>query len=228
MMAAFNTNVAASMGVIGWCMVDYIRYRKFSLIGACEGAVAGLVGITPAAGYVGVWCAAVIGFVTAIVCSSLKDLNKWIGIDDGLEVFKLHGVGGMVGSFLTGVFATASVSALDGITLASGGIDGNGVQIGKQFAEITAISAYSFTVSCILLLILKYIPGMHLRVTEEVEIMGMDLDQFYEEEVGDWSMFNHVQGVVESSQLNSSAPVSPPNGPSYELHKEPTHTEKHA
>jgi ammonium transporter, Amt family len=104
-----------------------------------------------------------------------------------MDVFKLHGIGGMVGSFLTGIFATSSskllhslplakqrltnsVSELDGVTIASAGIDGNGIQVGKQFAEITAISAYSFLVSCALLYILKFILGMQLRVTEEAEM----------------------------------------------------------
>lgn len=90
-------------------------------------------------------------------------------------MFKLHAVGGMMGSFLTGIFADQTISALDGASLYPGGFNGNGIQVGKQFAEITAISAYSFTVTCILLLILKYIPFMHLRVTEEAEMRGLDL-----------------------------------------------------
>lgn len=92
--------------MLGWVTVDYIRHRKFSVVGACEGAIAGLVGITPAAGYVGVWPAAAIGFITAAVCALLQDLNEWLHLDEGLEVFKLHGIGGMVGSFLTGIFAS--------------------------------------------------------------------------------------------------------------------------
>jgi Amt family ammonium transporter len=79
---------------------------------------------------------------------------------------------------------------LDGVSSAPGGIDGNGIQVGKQFAEITAISAYSFLVSCALLYILEYIPGMHLRTTEEAEIKGLDLDQFFDEQIGDWGMFD--------------------------------------
>jgi Amt family ammonium transporter len=206
MLAAFNTNTAASTGMIGWVMVDYIRYgRRFSIVGACEGAIAGLVGITPAAGYVSVWLAAVIGFVTAIVCALMQDLNKWIRIDDGLEVFKLHGIGGMVGSFLTGIFATASISMLDGVTSAPGGIDGNGIQVGKQFAEITAISAYSFIVSCALLYILKYIPGMNLRVSEEAEAAGLDKDQFFEEEVGDWGLFDELTRRKEGLVIDALA-----------------------
>ena len=154
-------------------------------------------------------CAAVIGFVTAIVCASLENLNEWMRIDDGLEVFKLHGIGGMCGSFMTGIFASASVSALDGVTLAPGGIDGNGIQVAKQLAEITAISAWSFTVTAILLMIMKFIPGMHLRVSDEAESIGMDLDQFYDEQIGDWSLFDQAV-MLPAHGKEVSAPPSPP------------------
>lgn len=190
MLAAFNTNTAASAGAIGWVLVDYIKYKgRFRVVGACSGVIAGLVGITPAAGYVSVWIAAVIGFITAVVCALMDDVNEWLHIDEGMDVFKLHGIGGMVGSFLAGVFATSSVSMLDGATEAPGGIDGNGIQVGKQFAEITAISAYSFTVSLCLLLIMQYIPGLHLRVTDDAEMRGLDLDHFFEEYIGDREVF---------------------------------------
>lgn len=189
MMAVFNTNTAASTGILGWVLVDMVKHKgKFSVVGACEGAIAGLVGITPAAGCVSIWLAACIGFITGIVCSLLQNINDWMSIDEGMDVFKLHGIGGMVGAFLTGIFATDSISSLDGSSLASGGIDGNGVQVGKQLAEICAISSYSFTVSCILLLILKYIPGLRLRVDEDSEMMGLDRAQFFDEQIGDWSM----------------------------------------
>ncbi|KAI3393390.1 hypothetical protein diail_4319 [Diaporthe ilicicola] len=213
MYAAFNTNTAASTGAIGWVMVDYVRHkRRFSVVGACEGAIAGLVGITPAAGYVSVWLAAVIGFLTAVICALMSNVNMWLHIDEGMDVFKLHGIGGMCGSFFTGIFATASVSALDGVTVASGGIDGNGIQVGKQFAEICAISAYSFVVSFALLMIMKYIPGLHLRVSDEAEEQGLDLDQFFDEQIGDWSYLdmaekhrnNTIVGQVERGSDSSS------------------------
>ncbi len=191
---------------------------KFSAIGACEGAIAGLVGITPAAGYVSVWLAAVIGLVTGMVCSSLKNLNEWIRVDEGLDVFKLHGIGGMVGAFLTGIFADNHISMLDGFTDAPGAINGNGMQVAKQLADICAISSYSFTVSLILVFILKYagkfIPGMDLRVSEEDEIRGIDTHEFYEEEIGDWSLFEHSHGLMEGGKV--SGPPSPPNEKSSE------------
>jgi Amt family ammonium transporter len=196
MYAAFNTNTAASFGVLGWVLVDYIRTGgKFSVVGACEGAIAGLVGITPAAGFVSAWPAALIGFLTAVVCALLQNVNDWLNIDEGLEVFKLHGIGGMVGSFLTGIFADQAISHLDGASFYPGAFNGNGIQVGKQLAEVTSISAYSFVVTCLLLLILKYIPGMHLRVTEEVEMRGLDLDQFFDEQIGDWAFFEHQEAT---------------------------------
>ncbi len=96
---------------------------------------------------------------------------------------------------------------LDGFTSAPGGLDGNGVQIGRQFAEITAISAYSFVVSCILLYILKFIPGMHLRVTEEAEMQGLDFDQFFDEQIGDWGMFDEL--TRRRMELLISSPGTP-------------------
>jgi len=199
MVAIYNTNTAASAGVLGWTLFGYFRHgRKFSVIGACEGAIAGLVGITPAAGYVSLWIAAVIGFLTAIIICLFENVNTWLRIDDGLEVFKLHGIGGMTGAFLTGIFATERISKLDGFTVANGAIDGNGVQVGKQLAEICAIASWSFVCSSIILLAMKYIPGLHLRVDSDIEIMGYDVDQFEDELIGEWSLFETSQLLPEN------------------------------
>ncbi|KAF2204403.1 Rh-like protein/ammonium transporter [Delitschia confertaspora ATCC 74209] len=203
MIAAFNTNTAAGFGVLGWVTVDYIRTKgHFSIVGACSGAIAGLVGITPAAGFVSVWIAALIGFLTAVVCALMKDIDKWLRIDEGMDVFKLHGIGGMCGSFFTGIFAQKWVSALDGASQYSGGLDGVGVQIGRQFAEICAISSYSFVVTCVLLYALKYIPFMHLRVTEEAEMIGLDLDQFFDEQIGDWRLASMTMSRLSDLNFN--------------------------
>ena len=214
MLAAFNTNTAASFGVLGWVSVEYVRTKgHFSVVGACSGAIAGLVGITPAAGYVSLWIAALIGFLTAAICSLCQNIDKWIKIDEGMDVFKLHGIGGMVGSFLTGIFGQAWIYDLDGMGPYDGlgGMDGVGVQIGRQLAEITAIASYSFVVSCILLYALKYIPGMHLRVTSEAEMMGLDLDQFGDEQIGDWSLMeqNHYETSNSSSSSQNAGSAVP-------------------
>lgn len=92
--------------------------------------------------------------------------------------------------------------------MASGGIDGNGIQVGKQFAEICAISAYSFVVSFALLMIMKYIPGLHLRVSDEAEELGMDMDQFFDEQVGDWSYLDEVEKIRNTTILGQVGRVN--------------------
>lgn len=89
------------------------------------------------------------------------------------------------------------------MTVASGGLDGNGIQIGKQFAEITAISAYSFIVSLLLLYIINFIPGLSLRVSPEAEAAGLDLDQFFEEQIGDWELFDELSRAKMALEISS-------------------------
>ena len=216
MVAVWNTNCACCMGIIGWQLVSYFKHgRKFTVIGACEGAIAGLVGITPAAGYVSPWFGALIGFLTAAIICLLENVNQWIGIDDGLEVFKLHGIGGMVGAFLTGIFADEQISALDGIpTLTPGAINGNGVQVGRQLAEICAIASWSFTLSVILLLGIKYIPGLHLRVQDEIEEIGLDFDQFQDELVGEWALYETPNENTRRQSITHGIPVAGPHSSS--------------
>ena len=207
MLVVFNTNTAAGCGVLGWVLVDFIRHRgRFSLVGACEGAIAGLVGITPAAGFVSAWFAALIGLVTGVVCASLFNLNKWLRIDEGMHVFKLHGVGGMVGAFLTGLFGTRSVAALGGGAgdeyPALGAIDGNGIQVALQLADIAAVSAWAFVVSFLLLHLINRIPGLHLRVSEDAERAGLDPELFCDEEdVGDWSIVHQFGHLATRGKL---------------------------
>lgn len=211
MVAVFNTIVGGSMGLVGYSLLSYFKHgRKWSLKAACEGVIAGLVGITPAAGYVQPWLAAVIGVLTGLACCSMEGMSDWIGIDDGLEVFKLHGVGGACGSFLTGLFATSKISALDGLgSEYSGAIDGNGIQVGYQLADICATLSYSFVVSCLLLFALKYIPFVGLRVTDEAEEMGLDADQFHDEVVGEWEDFSSAMRTVSHGIPASSESPTP-------------------
>ncbi|PNS18309.1 Ammonium transporter 1 [Sphaceloma murrayae] len=216
MQAAFNTNIAAAFGIIGWVAVDMVRHKgRFSVVGACEGCIAGLVGITPAAGFVSVWFAALIGFVTAVVCALSENVGALVKIDDGLEVFKLHGIGGIVGSFLTGIFADEAISLLDGASSYPGAINGNGIQVAYQLAEIGAIAGYSFGVSCLVLFALKYIPGLGLRVSEDAEIRGLDLDQFFDEQIGEWEFFG-PKGFpgADEAVLQGRSPVGTGRGSS--------------
>lgn len=174
--AAVNTNLAASCGAITWSVLDYFRKgKKWSMIGLCTGAVAGLVGITPACGYVPVYTAVPIGVITAAGSNYAFDLKHILKIDDGLDVFALHGIGGLIGNLLTGLFAADYVVALDGYSTIQGGwINHNYRQLGIQLSGCVSIISYSFTVTTILLLIIDRIPGMKLRISEEGEQRGID------------------------------------------------------
>ncbi|GEQ68839.1 hypothetical protein JCM33374_g2508 [Metschnikowia sp. JCM 33374] len=191
--ACVNTNVAAASGGLTWMFVDYFRTGgKWSTVGLCMGAIAGLVGITPAAGFVPVYTAVAFGVVPAIVCNFAVDLKDLLQIDDGMDVFALHGVGGFLGSVMTGLFAADYVAATDGSTKIPGGwMNHNYKQLGYQLAGSVSIGAWSFVVTSIILLILDKIPFLRLRLHEDEELMGVDLAEigeyayYYEEEDAD-------------------------------------------
>jgi len=110
------TDLAACGGGLGWVLLGFLYSRKFSILGFCSGIISGLVGITPAAGFVPVYTAALIGFVTAVCCFYTNKYKHLLSIDEGLDIFALHGVGGFVGDILTGFFAASWAPALDGVS----------------------------------------------------------------------------------------------------------------
>ncbi|PRT55789.1 Ammonium transporter MEP2 [Wickerhamiella sorbophila] len=167
-----NTNIAASVGAMTWLFVDYIRKRKWSTIALCSGAVAGLVGITPCAGMVPLYCAVAVGAITAVACNFAIGLKFLLRIDDGLDVFALHGVGGATGSICTALFTADYITHLDGSTIAQGWMNHHYVQLAYQLAAIGATIGWSFVVTFLILLIMKYTPYMSLRTTHEEEMMG--------------------------------------------------------
>ncbi|KAM7195044.1 putative ammonium transporter [Rhypophila sp. PSN 637] len=172
-----NTNLSACGGGIAWVALDYAYKKKFSLVGFCSGIIAGLVGITPAAGYVPVYVAALVGAITSICCFYVVKYKYLLSVDDGLDIFALHGVGGFVGDILTGLFADKWVVALDGVSGDSylgGWWNGHWRQLGLQLAGATTCAAWSFVVTCILLFVINKIPGMHIRASEEHERNGLD------------------------------------------------------
>lgn len=173
--ACIVTNLAASVGGITWMLLDWRLERKFSAVGLCSGAVSGLVGITPAAGFVGAPAAVAIGFLAGAGCNFATKLKFILNVDDTLDIFASHGIGGMIGNFCTGLFAQASVANFDGITVIPGGwFDHNWVQLGFQVADLTSGFAYSLVMTTIILWIMHFIPGLRLRASEEAEIVGID------------------------------------------------------
>jgi Amt family ammonium transporter len=173
--ACIVTNLAASVGGITWMLWDYRLERKWSAVGFCSGAIAGLVAITPASGFVGSPAAVLFGVVGATVCNFATQLKFLAGYDDALDIFAGHGVGGIVGNILTGLFAQKSVAGFDGFSVINGGwLDHHYVQLGYQLADSCAGVSYSFVMTTIILWIMHFIPGLRLRASEEAEILGID------------------------------------------------------
>lgn len=168
--AVVVTNVAAAMGAMSWMTVSWLRHGRPSVMGAAVGAIAGLVGITPAAGFVGAPAAILIGFGAGILCFFAVDLFKHVvKLDDSLDVFAVHGVGGIWGALATGLFADAAIGGTDGLFF------GNPEQLWIQFVAVVAAIVF---VAVMTFLILKVI-GMvtALRVPEEEEALGLDSSQ---------------------------------------------------
>ncbi|KAI8917260.1 hypothetical protein PhCBS80983_g03336 [Powellomyces hirtus] len=179
-MAGLVTTLSAAAGSLFWVLCDYVLHRKLSGLGFCSGAVAGLVGITPAAGYVEPWAAIVIGGVTAVCCNLACRLKTTLGFDDSLDAWGVHGVGGVVGGILTGVFARKWIAGLDGAVIEGGWVDGNFIQVGYQLAGCVTIAAWAFFVSLIILFVIDKIPGFHIRPNAEDHLLGNDLGEMGE------------------------------------------------
>ncbi|MBO9153105.1 ammonium transporter [Chitinophaga sp. MAH-28] len=168
------TNTATAAAGLSWIFFDVIRGRKPSMLGFCIGAVVGLVAITPAAGYVGVPQSLFIGFVAAIISNLVVHFKNKSSIDDTLDVFPCHGVGGMTGMLLTGVFASTAINP----AAADGWAYGNFSLFYKQVLGLLLVVAYSFTVSWAIFKLINFIHP--LRVSEEEEELGLDVTQHNE------------------------------------------------
>ncbi len=168
------TNTAAAMAAITWMGLSWVFSGKASVVGAASGAVAGLVAITPASGFVGAMPALVIGIGAGAFCyGALRFIRSLKRVDDSLDVWAVHGIGGTWGALATGLFAGVGTAGVFSLA------DGRGEQIVKQLGGIGAAWGWSFVMTAIILLVLKYTMG--LRVKEEQEEQGLDLSQHGEE-----------------------------------------------
>ena len=168
-MAMAVTQIAAAMAALGWMACEFFFYKKTSVLGVASGAVAGLVAITPASGAVGPMGALAIGAASGVLCFlSATKLKKIFGYDDSLDVFGVHGVGGIIGALLTGVFCAESLGGA-GFGVEGGMMD----QVTVQAIGILATMAYTGIGSFILLKIVDVLLG--LRVTQAEEEAGLDL-----------------------------------------------------
>ncbi|WP_414462976.1 ammonium transporter [Hyphomicrobium sp. DY-1] len=165
-----NTHLATAAALVSWTLLEWIVKGKPSLLGAISGAIAGLVAITPACGFVSVNGAFIIGLAAGVVCYwGVTGFKHMFGYDDALDVWGVHGLGGILGAILTGVYAVQSV----GGTGKSGLLDGNPGQMMLQVEGVAMTLVWSGVVSLIILLLIKYTIG--LRVSEAEEAEGLDL-----------------------------------------------------
>ena len=165
------TNTAAAAAVLSWMCMDWIFRGKPTVLGAASGAVAGLVAITPASGFVGPISSIFIGIGAGVICSTACNVKTKLGYDDSLDVVGVHGIGGTWGALATGLFAEKAINAAGN----NGLFFGNPKQLWIQFIAVAATWIFAFFGTLIILFILKAIMG--LRVSEEEEVMGLDLSQ---------------------------------------------------
>jgi Amt family ammonium transporter len=182
--AFVNTHFGAAAAVVGWAAVEWIRNGKPSALGAISGAVAGLVAITPAAGFVTPMSSLLIGLIAGAVCYFMVAMVKSrFGYDDSLDAFGVHGAGGTIGALLTGIFATSSINPIyhdaRGNALPSGVVDGNWGQLGNQAVAVLIAWGLAIVGTFIILKIVDLLIGV--RVPADHEVQGLDLSQHGEE-----------------------------------------------
>ena len=168
------TNTAAASAALGWMFAEWASRGKPTVLGTASGAVAGLVAITPASGYVGPVASIAIGAVAGVLCYAACNLKTRLGYDDSLDVVGVHGVGGTWGALATGIFATTAVNAAG----ADGLLYGNAALLGKQAVAVLATWALAAGGTFVLLVVLNALMG--LRVDVEDEVTGLDLSQHSE------------------------------------------------
>jgi ammonium transporter, Amt family len=174
------THFGAAAAALGWSAAEWIKNGRASALGAISGAVAGLVAITPAAGFVAPMPALVIGAVAGVCCFAMVTRVKAaFGYDDALDAFGVHGAGGTIGALLTGIFAQQVVNPIFGAGKAVGALDGHWSQVGNQLVGIVVAWGFALVGTIVLLKIVDWLTG--LRVPEEHEQEGLDITQHGEE-----------------------------------------------
>ncbi|PLX24520.1 MAG: ammonium transporter [Salinivirgaceae bacterium] len=168
-LAFLNTDVAASFAAITWLVIEWSRLKKPKFVGLLTGAVAGLATITPAAGFVPLWAAMVIGILAGGICYLAVELKNKLGWDDALDVWGVHGIGGTLGTILLGVFAVKSVGG------ASGLIEGDTAFFMKELISVLIAAIYAFAFTYVMLLIINTITKVKVSELEEDEGLDMSL-----------------------------------------------------
>ncbi len=213
-LAFLNTQVATAAAVLGWVLIEWIRDGKPTLVGASSGAIAGLVAITPACGFIAPWAAVLLGLVAGAVCALAVSLKYKLGYDDSLDVVGVHFVGGWIGSIWLGFFATNQVNgAITDVVGASDGLFyGGGVtQLGRQILAGLIVTVFSAAVAFALAKLIDKTIGF--RASKEAEVDGIDIAEHAESAYdtsptgGSGGAFAQA-GIAPAGAVGASAPVS--------------------
>ncbi len=165
-LAFLNTDVAASFAAITWLIIEWRREGKPKFVGLLTGAVAGLATITPAAGFVPLWAAMIIGIAAGALCYLMVQLKNKLGWDDALDVWGVHGMGGVFGTIALGIFATSAIGGQSGL------IEGDSAFFFKELVAVVISSVYAFGFTYLMLAVINFITPV--KVTEEDETIGLD------------------------------------------------------
>jgi Amt family ammonium transporter len=167
--ALLVTNTAAAAGALSWGILSQVSNRRMSAVGLATGAVAGLVAITPASGFVDASGSILIGIGAGVLGYFAVIIRPKTGLDDSLDVFSVHGVGGIWGAIATGIFAVEAIGGKTGL------IEGNAAQVGVQAIGVLSTLAYSGIVTVVIIKVLDVIPGLGIRAPQSEEAQGLDL-----------------------------------------------------
>jgi len=189
-----TTNTAAAAAGLSWMFLDAMRGKKPSILGFCIGAVVGLVAITPAAGFVAIPQSIFIGFVAAIISNIAIYYKQKSRLDDTLDVFPCHGIGGMVGMIMTGIFATTTVNSAG----ANGLFYGNAAFLFTQLKALTIVVAYSFVMSYAIFKFINFV--LPMRVSSEDEELGLDASQ-HDEKYMQGTLLIHNNGILKEEMV---------------------------
>ena len=213
-LAFINTQVATAAALLGWIVVEWIRDGKPTVVGASSGAIAGLVAITPACGFIAPWAAVLLGLVAGAVCALAIGLKYKLGYDDSLDVVGVHFVGGWIGSLWLGLFATNQVNAAitDVVGASDGLFYGGGVtQFGRQFLAGLVVTIFSGGVAFLLAKVIDKTIGF--RATPEAEVDGIDIAEHaesaydYSPSTGSSGGAFAMAGIKPAADAGTSAPV---------------------
>jgi Amt family ammonium transporter len=180
--AAVNSEIAGSVALFLWLVIDWLRNGRPGLVGLCVGAIAGLATVTPAAGFIQPWGAFIIGIVATLFCYCCCELRKKFGLDDALDVWGVHGMGGFIGTVMLGVLADSDECATATAPVwcvNPGTVTRSGEQLGKQIVAALFTAAYSFLVTFVLLKLINF--AIPIKPMEDDVLKGLDAKEHGED-----------------------------------------------